>query len=342
MAGPRSRPTGAGTCRMPPTTRIHRQQPRGPNPEERVDPARAWQDNGNFIVDCDLRNPAAQNNLARGGDNCGALTGKRELRQCQSQPDSHQPGHSARVGRASSRRAAGVSIQQQLLPRVSLDASYNRRWFKNFFVDDNRLVGPSDYTPWTFTAPPHPDLPDGGGYPVTVYSRLRRSARRRIGRSRRISATRARSTWHGVNVSVNARLANGLTFQGGTSTGRGVRDTCDTSKNLPETILNGHGHIAIDAGCSVPRDRAGDDVLQGPCRVHRTEDRRPRQRTAQIAEPEQHRRRRRWFCDQRCVMKPTSGWQTASCSRRSVNCQPVADQRHDDGQPAPSRRTLPG
>ena len=40
-----------------------------------------------------------------------------------------------------------------------------------------------------------------------------------------------------MNVSVNARLANGLTFQGGTSTGRGVRDTCDTSKNLPETIL---------------------------------------------------------------------------------------------------------
>ena len=34
--------------------------------------------------------------------------------------------------------------------------------------------------------------------------------------------------WHGVNVNVNARLANGIMFQGGTSTGRGVRDTCDT------------------------------------------------------------------------------------------------------------------
>ena len=33
--------------------------------------------------------------------------------------------------------------------------------------------------------------------------------------------------WHGVDVTLNARLTNGLLFQGGTSTGRGVNDTCD-------------------------------------------------------------------------------------------------------------------
>ena len=33
--------------------------------------------------------------------------------------------------------------------------------------------------------------------------------------------------WHGVDVTFNARLTNGLLFQGGTSTGRGVNDTCD-------------------------------------------------------------------------------------------------------------------
>jgi hypothetical protein len=130
-----------------------------------------------------------------------------------------------------------VSVQQELLPRVSLEASYNRRWFKNFFVDDNLLVGPSDYTPWTFTAPLHPDLPGGGGYPVTVYSRLR-AIGAQTHRTFETDFGDARTQyWHGANVSVNARLANGLTFQGGTSTGRGVRDTCDTSKNLPETIL---------------------------------------------------------------------------------------------------------
>ncbi len=35
-----------------------------------------------------------------------------------------------------------------------------------------------------------------------------------------------------MNVSLNARLANGITFQGGTSTGRGVRDTCETVVNI--------------------------------------------------------------------------------------------------------------
>jgi hypothetical protein len=37
-------------------------------------------------------------------------------------------------------------------------------------------------------------------------------------------------------VNVTARMANGLTFQGGTSSGRGVRDTCDLWQALPELI----------------------------------------------------------------------------------------------------------
>ena len=37
---------------------------------------RGWTDgNRNFVVDCNLLNPAAQNNLASGGDNCAAATG---------------------------------------------------------------------------------------------------------------------------------------------------------------------------------------------------------------------------------------------------------------------------
>jgi hypothetical protein len=32
--------------------------------------------------------------------------------------------------------------------------------------------------------------------------------------------------WHGVDFNATARMANRLTVQMGTSTGRGVRDTC--------------------------------------------------------------------------------------------------------------------
>ena len=56
----------------------------------------------------------------------------------------------------------GVSVQQQVLPRMSVDVSYNRRWFQNFFVDDNQLVSPSDYTAWTYTAP----LPESAWFPA--------------------------------------------------------------------------------------------------------------------------------------------------------------------------------
>jgi hypothetical protein len=44
--------------------------------------------------------------------------------------------------------------------------------------------------------------------------------------------------WQGVDVNVNARLRNGLVVQGGTSTGRGVRDNCEIVAKLPETLFS--------------------------------------------------------------------------------------------------------
>ena len=45
------------------------------------------------------------------------------------------------------------------------NVAYNRRAWGNFYYTDNRAVGPGDYDVATLTAPRHPDLPDGGGYP---------------------------------------------------------------------------------------------------------------------------------------------------------------------------------
>jgi hypothetical protein len=191
--------------------------------------SRGWVDNGNFVVDCDLRSPLAQNNLAAGGDSCAALTGD-NVNFGNANPNLTivNPAILEGWGVRPSDGQFGVSVQQQLLPRLSVDVSYNRRWFENFFVDDNQLVSPSDYTEWTYTAPQDARLPGGGGYPVTMYSRLAVIGAQTY-RTFETDFGEARTQyWHGANVSLNARLANGLTFQGGTSTGRGVRDTCDT------------------------------------------------------------------------------------------------------------------
>ena len=113
---------------------------------------------------------------------------------------------------------------------MSVDVSYNRRWWSNFFVTHNRALTAADYDEVTLTAPLNPRLPDGGGYPVTF---LVRNAPQAVGatdpyyttddRLRRRNALLARRR----RVRSTRGCANGLFLQGGTSTGRGVNDTCD-------------------------------------------------------------------------------------------------------------------
>ena len=62
----------------------------------------------------------------------------------------------------------GITLQQQVIPRVSAEVAYNRRWFKGAKVTDNTLRGPEDYQQFTIAAPQDPRLPGGGGYPITL------------------------------------------------------------------------------------------------------------------------------------------------------------------------------
>ena len=69
--------------------------------------------------------------------------------------------------------------------------------------------------------------------------------------------------WHGIDVSVNARLRNGLTVQGGTSTGRRLQDNCDVRAALPETYS-----WASTTGVQTTRVTTSTGALANPwCRV---------------------------------------------------------------------------
>jgi len=195
--------------------------------------ARPWTDgNGNFQIDCTLSDPRLQDNLASGGDRCAALGGG-NLNFGNPNPGLTviDPAILEGWGVRESDWQFGVSVQQEVLPRVGVEVGYYRRWFQNFLVTDNLLVGPEDYQPWTLTAPVHPDLPNGGGYPVTVYdptpAAFARGARNFLTFETRFGPART-WYWHGVDVTLNARLRGGVTVQGGTSTGRGVQDRCET------------------------------------------------------------------------------------------------------------------
>jgi hypothetical protein len=191
---------------------------------------RGWIDDGDFVVECNLANPDQQ--ITPGGDTCQALAGdNRNFGSPNPNSTIVNPAILEGWGVRPQDGQFGVSVQQEILPRISVDVSYNRRWFQNFFVEDNQLVGPEDYSAWTYIAPADPRLPDGGSYPITVYSITRDAALRGARTYRTFESDfgdERTQYWHGVNVNLNARMRNGLFFQGGTTTGRGVRDTCDT------------------------------------------------------------------------------------------------------------------
>ena len=51
----------------------------------------------------------------------------------------------------------GVSVQHAILPRLSVDVAYNRRWWGNFLTTVNQLVTAADYDKWTGPVPAIPD-----------------------------------------------------------------------------------------------------------------------------------------------------------------------------------------
>jgi Carboxypeptidase regulatory-like domain len=207
------------------------------NPASRIvtNASRSWLDgNGNFVVDCDILSPAAQ--TTPGGDTCGALTGdalnfgKVGSGLAQVNPDILRGWGTRRYD-----WEWGIDVQQELIPRVSLDVSYNRRSFGNFTVTDDQARGPADYQPWTITAPTDARLPGGGGYPITVYTQTAaaaaRAAQSYVTFQTDFGPARI-NYWQGVDVTINARLRNGLTLQGGTSTGGSLTDTCASVVNI--------------------------------------------------------------------------------------------------------------
>jgi hypothetical protein len=218
---------------------------------------RSWTDgNGNFVPDCDLMNPALQNNLGAGGDSCGVWNNSNfgnPLVTVRVNPDV-QHGWGVR----NHDWQFGVAVQHEILPRVALDVSYNRRWWDNFFVTDNLAIGPQDFDRVTVAAPANPRLPGGGGYPVNF---LTRNALTPLGATDNYFTSAsdygdATAYWHGVDAQVSARLRDRLFVQLGASGGRGVRDYCDIAEDLPELYVTPGGLFANQQveSCAVSED----------------------------------------------------------------------------------------
>jgi hypothetical protein len=82
-------------------------------------------------------------------------------------------------------------------------------------VAPGRRLGPEDYQKWTITAPKDSRLPNGGGYPVDVYTLTAAASAR--GASNYLTwetdyGPGRIQYWQGVDVTLNARTRQGVTF----------------------------------------------------------------------------------------------------------------------------------
>jgi hypothetical protein len=134
----------------------------------------------------------------------------------------------------------GVSVQQELMPRVSAEVGYYRRWWPIYDgadVTDNLAASAADYGQFSVVAPTDSRLPNGGGYTVNgLYNITPAAAARASDNLRKAANSYGDYTryWDGFDMTFQARLLNGVTVQGGTSTGRLVEDTCSVRPQSPE------------------------------------------------------------------------------------------------------------
>jgi hypothetical protein len=137
----------------------------------------------------------------------------------------------------------GLGVQHEVAPRVSATVSFVRNWWGNWYVVDNRATSLADYTPFSIKAPLDPRLPGGGGQTISGLYNLVPS---KVGQVDELAQSYKNfadqiENWQGVDVSIVARLPNGLTVQGGTSSGRRLADSCDVRAKLPELGSNDTG-----------------------------------------------------------------------------------------------------
>jgi hypothetical protein len=208
---------------------------------------RSWNDlNRNFVPDCDLTNTALNGECGlMGNTNFGKVV-----------PGATYDSDLLRGwGRRNNNWEFSAGIQQELLPRVSADASYFRRSYGNFVVVDDVAVAAAEYTPFSFTAPSDPRLPGGGGYVVSGNYNVVPS---KFGIPNDYFVTRAENYgnqieyWHGVDFTVNARPRAGVLLQGGLSTGRTVTDNCEVVAKVPEASIITIGTNNLTVAASAP------------------------------------------------------------------------------------------
>jgi len=184
---------------------------------------RVWTDtNRNFIPDCNLSNPLAN-------DECAQLADL-SFGQPNVLATKYDPNVLNGWGKRGYNWEIASSIQHELQSGVSFNAEYDRRWFGNQTVTNNLARTPGDWDPYCITAPVDSRLPDGGGYRICDglfdLNPLKFGLNNNLVTFAKNFGTGFSEVYNGVDFTTRVRLPGGLQVNAGTSTGRVVIDQC--------------------------------------------------------------------------------------------------------------------
>ncbi len=131
--------------------------------------------------------------------------------------------------------SAGVT--QELMSRLSVDATYYRRAQGNFTTTDNLDVAPTDFNPFCVTAPRDARLPDGGGQQICglfdiVPAKFGIATNNVVTRNDKLGV-RQEEVFDGLDVAFSARMGRGVFLNGGVATGRTRFNQCQAFVDNP-------------------------------------------------------------------------------------------------------------
>jgi hypothetical protein len=195
---------------------------------------RTWTDrNGDFVPDCDFGNFDANGE-------CGSIS-NRNFGQRNPNATQWDPEVLNGFGKRGYNWEASFQVQQQLNQRLAVTAGYSRRSFGGTTSTQNVALGrdPSvHYNPYCVTLPVDSRLPDNGGnqlcgfYDVTAA--MRGVVQNFVTHTSHFGERK--EMYNGLDLTFNARFANGGQVSGGPSTGRTAIDTCYVV-NSPQELL---------------------------------------------------------------------------------------------------------
>ena len=198
---------------------------------------RNWNDaNGNYVPDCDLRNPGVNGE-------CGVWS---DLSFGQIKAGSLRYADDALHGlnREPYNWQGSASVQHQLRAGMGLNVGYFRTWYGGFLATDNQFVTPANYNPYCITAAADSRLPGSGRQLCGLYDLTPAL----FGQVDNLVTQASRygdqtEVFTGLDVNLSARFGRGGQIQGGLSTGRTVTDNCFVVDS-PQQARPGFCHVS--------------------------------------------------------------------------------------------------